>query len=454
MKYKFIRIFSLFIKFFLFIYFCHFISSAQDTIIIKESELNLPPVVRMIRAYGKDDEKLPPIINLDNKKNIANLPFGEDYVTIEFDVDASVPPSYYAKFVHCSFDWREDDNVFLNDITLLRTSNISWESSPLMSSYYTYRGKIQVPNDQVKFQFAGNWKMKLYDMYDNENVFAEARFFVVKPKVESEMSLYSDFYEPEFKVTPSSFIAEILTSSLEQIYDTRLNNAVIYRNNRWYEPYFITQSDYNLNQQLYKYKFQTMVSGFSSAGKIFRIAGIPAENAYRILNLGNVAMFPNTTAPVRLPLSDLRRNGMYFERDDDGIMTTRYITHNDDNYVNVEFLLDPEGWVSTYDVFVSGSFNNWKPDINWQMYYDEKDRYYHLKQWIRRGRHNYMYATGRYNIETGRVEKLAYDEYEGNTATSGATLICMIYYREFDYGGYDSLIGISAANIYGSIRKR
>ena len=429
-------------------------SFSQDTLTLKESEIKLPPVVRMIRVYGKDDERLPPIIINDNKINTANLPFGEDYITIEFDVDANVPPSFYAKFVHCSFDWREDDNVFLNDITLLRTSNISWESSPVMSSYYTYRGKIQVPNEQVKFPFAGNWKMKLYDLYDNDNVFAETRFFVVNPKVESEMTLYSDFYEPELKVTPSAYIIELLTSSLQPLYDSRLNTAVIYRNHRWYEPYFIAESSSYLNEQLHKYKVHTMISGFSSAGKIFRISGIPAENAYRVLNLGNIAMFPNISTPVRLPLSDLRRNGIFFDRDDDGAMITRFITHNDDNYVNVEFLLDPEGWESNYDVFVAGSFNNWKPDANWQMFYDKNDRYYHLRQFLRRGRHNYMYATGRFNFETGRVEKLSYDEYEGNTVNSGDALIGFIYYREFDYGGYDALVGIAAANIYGEIRKR
>jgi hypothetical protein len=426
----------------------------RDTTEIKEADIKIPPQIRMIRAYGKDDERLPPIIIAGNSTNTANLPFAEDYITIEFDVDAEVPPGFYAKFVHCSYDWQEDDNVFLNDITLLRTSNITWESSPVLSNYYSYRGKLQVPNEQVKFPFAGNWKMKLYDLYDNITVYGEVRFFVVNTKVESEMYLYSDFYEPESKVTPSAFNIEIVASSLQQLYDTRLNRAVVYRNNRWYEPYYITELFSNPNEQLYKYKFQTMVSGFSTVGKIFRISGIPAENAYRILNLGNIAMFPNISTPVRLPLSDLRRNGMYYERDDDGVMITRYITHNDDNYANVEFLLDPEGWVSNYDVFVSGSFNNWKPDAKWQMYYDENDRYYHLRQWVRRGRHNYMYATGKYNYETGMIEKIAYDEFEGNTVTSGSTLIAMIYYREFDYGGYDALVGIAASNIYGSIRKR
>ncbi len=432
---------------------CPNFAFCQDTTEIKEADFKVPPQVRMIRAYGKDDERLPPII-INNTKNTANLPFGEQFITIEFDVDAEVPPGFYAKFVHCSYDWREDDNVFLNDITVLRTSNIYWESSPVLSYYYTYRGKLQVPNEQVKFPYAGNWKMILYDIYDNVTVYGEARFFVVNPKVESEMYLYSDFYEPELKVTPSAFNIEIITSSLQQLYDSRLNTAVIYRNNRWYEPYFITESMTNPNEQLYKYKFHTSVSGFSTAGKIFRITGIPAENAYRILNLGNIAMFPNISTPVRMPLSDLRRNGMYYERDDDGVMITRYITHNDDNYAFIEFLLDPEGWVSKYDVYVSGSFNNWKPDANWQMYYDENDRYYHLRQWVRRGRHNYLYATGKYNYETGRVEKIAYDEFEGNTVTSGSTLIAMIYYREFDYGGYDALVGVAAANIYGSIRKR
>ncbi len=410
----------------------------------------------MIRAYGGNDETLPPIVFLETPGTTANLPFGEAYITIEFDVDAPVPPSFYAKFVHCSYDWQEDDNVFLNDITLLRTSNITWESSPIMSRYYTYRGKLQVPNEQVKFPFAGNWKMKLLDLYEDSTVYAEARFFVINPKVDCSLNLYSDFYEPTVNATNSAFNIELIVTTSARLFDSRLNTAVIYRNHRWFEPYYISQDDKgdSENKKLFKYKLSTLVSGFSSAGKIFRINGVPAQNAYRILELDNLAMFPNLNTPVRLPLSDLRRNGIFTESDDDGAMITTGITHNNDNYVNVEFLLDPEGWISRDDVFIAGSFNEWKPDASWQMYYDEKDRYYHLRHWVRRARHNYLYATGRYNYDTRNMENLSYDEFEGNTVTSGDTFIAMIYYREFDYGGYDALVGMAAGNIYSDIRRR
>jgi hypothetical protein len=119
----------------------------------------------------------------------------------------------------------------------------------------------------------------------------------------------------------------------------------------------------------------------------------------------------------------------------------------------MEFLLEPDGWRSDDDIFIVGSFNGWKADSKWQMYWDESDRYYKLRQWVRRGKHNYLYATGRNNFGQNSVNNLACDEYEGNTVMAAHSFIAFVYYREFEYGGYDALIGIGAANIFGTITR-
>ena len=51
------------------------------------------------------------------------------------------------------------------------------------------------------------------------------------------------------------------------------------------------------------------------------------------------------------------------------------------------------------------------------------------------------------------MNKIAYDEFEGNTIQSGHTFIALIYYKEFFYGGYDSIIGVAAENIFGTINR-
>jgi len=108
------------------------------------------------------------------------------------------------------------------------------------------------------------------------------------------------------------------------------------------------------------------------------------------------------------------------------------------------------GIISDEDVFVSGSFNNWTPDKNWQMYFDKSTQLYRLKQWVRRARHNYLYGTGTYNADTQKFENISFDRYEGNNVYSNHSFIGLVYYRSFDLGGYDAIIGASITNPFGT----
>lgn len=150
-----------------------------------------------------------------------------------------------------------------------------------------------------------------------------------------------------------------------------------------------------------------------------------------------------------MPLSDLPRNGMFIERSNDGALVTTTVSQSDDEYVPVEILLDPSpGPPSTSDVFLAGSFNNWKPDKNWQMYYDEQFNLYRLRQWFRRGVHDYLYATGTLNIDTDEVTNCSFEEFEGNTASNSNSFVAFTYARMMDYGGYDAIIAVTSSNIY------
>ncbi len=183
------------------------------------------------------------------------------------------------------------------------------------------------------------------------------------------------------------------------------------------------------------------------------LIGMMTRNEYRILDLSDQSRYPFTGQPVRMPLSDLRRNGMFYERSDDGALVTTMISGYSDEYVPVEILLDPApGGPSEDDVFVVGSFNQWKPDKSWMMYFDEELRLYRCRQWLRRGRHNYLYATGRLSADSDQILDLNYEEFEGNTASASNSFVGFAYYRELDYGGYDGIVAATASNIYTSGR--
>ncbi len=417
---------------------------------------NVSPRVRFIRAYGDGDERKPPILILGGSASSRyNEAIGSRSIVFEFDVSASVPPALFARFVHCSANWEESENSFLENIVSNRTSAIRWSSAPLLSKYYNYRGTLKVPNGQVKFEYSGNWKMKLYD-YDNpERAIAEVKFFVVIPKARCEAVVIGDFYKPDYSfVSPSGKIAEARVYSRENLIDDRIFAVVFYNNHRWNEPIAASlEPEIEKMNEVWKYKPTVYVSGFASMGKIFRVEGLPMENEYRVLDLSSTTRYPLGAGAVRKPLSDYRRTGSYSERDDDGAMITSSVADFEDEYANFEFVLNPDGWISLRDVYVVGSFNGWTPSAKWQMSYDAKSGKYRLRNFVKRARHNYMYATGDYDVETGKVERIAYDEYEGNASSSSHTLYAFVYYRSLEYGGYDEIIAAVAISPSINIRR-
>jgi hypothetical protein len=162
-------------------------------------------------------------------------------------------------------------------------------------------------------------------------------------------------------------------------------------------------------------------------------------------------IFPSGNYPARLQFADLRRGGVYADYDSDGGFDTRFVSGGYDEYVPVEFVLDPEGRPSADAVFVSGSFNDWTPDAGWMMTYDDAQGLYRLRQWVRRGRHDYLYMTGRLNADTRQVDKRCYAEFEGNSNANTHAFVAICYYREQDNGGYDTIVAVGAANQYGAV---
>lgn len=408
------------------------------TIAFSQDETTL----RFIRSYGGNDETLPPIVVINSTQSND---VGSAFVTVEFDVSSQTIPNLYAKITHCDADWTPSDNGFLNDVTN-RTSLVDWTLAPERSKYYRYRGKMVFPNPQTTIRFSGNWKVTLYDL-STDSAIGETRFFAVDVRASMKMSFMTDFYQPTKQVSSIAYTIETgVTDLTGRLLNTNLHSVALYRNHRWSEPFYASE---RLSSTINPRGIGSFVVGLAQSGKVFRVERIPAQNEYRILDLTDLSRYPFVGSPVRMPLSDMRRNGVFMQRADDGAMITRGVSGTIDEFVPVEILLDPNpGGPSINDVFVVGSFNNWKTDKSWMMWYDPSLNLYRLRQWLRRGRHNYLYATGRLNADNDQVVDLGFEEFEGNTASANNSFIAFAYYKELDYGGYDGIVAVSASTMY------
>lgn len=403
------------------------------------------PILRMIRAYGGANEALPPVILLNDSKADVGTP----YVTVEFDISSTTIPNVYARATHCTADWKPDANGFLTDVTN-RTSIVDWSLAPERSRYFRYRGRVRVPDPAMNIRFSGNWIISIHDQTTDAEL-GQTRVFAVDQRAAMSLAFMTDFYEPTKRVSSIAYTIEaMVTDRTGALLTNNLHTVTYYRNHRWNEPYIVSErAAWDVNPR----GVGSAVVGILQGGKVFRIERLPAQNEYRVLDLTDLARYPFTGQPVRMPLSDLRRNGMFLERSDDGAMITTMVSGVNDEYVPVEILLDPApGGPSEDDVFVVGSFNNWLPDRTWMMTYDEELRLYRCRQWLRRGRHNYLYATGTLSADDLAIRDVSYEEFEGNTASSSNSFITFAYYRELDYGGYDGIVAVTSSNIYSGGR--
>jgi len=411
-------------------------------------------LLRSIRMYGGEDETAPPVMLLSPDAQTAPS-MGFPFVTLEVDVDASVPPALIARFVHCRPDWSESGNVFLS-FGAAGTSLFSWEPAPSGSRFYSYRGRLRIPNPQVTIPYAGNWKLLLFERGSEQPV-GEARFFAVQPQAVCRVSVYSDLYTAPPGISPAAVTVEAVVSVPPELSaDQRLQTVVFYRRHRWFEPYIVSH-DRTLTagtQRLYRTPYRGSIAGMLPGAKLFRLERIPAQNEYRVLDLSNPTQFPPyTSSPLRFPLADLRRNGSFWDWADDGAAVTSHLAPYLQDYVPLEFVLDPEGAPPLpSEVFVVGSFNGWRASAEWRLSYDPEERLYRLRQLVRRGRHNYLYATGYLNADTGSVESLSFEEWEGNTTSTRISFWAFVYYRFPDFGGYDALIAVGAANLQGPLQ--
>lgn len=408
----------------------------------------LPPLVRMVRVYGGNDEAQPPILLVSTRSSPTSSSLGSTSITIELDVAAAVPPDLVAVLQHCTAEWEPDSNPLTLDPTGSRAIVLDWRLAPPQSRYYTHRAILQIPSPTLRAPVGGNWKVLFYELGKEERPVAEARFFAIEPAAECALSVASDFYLPRRNAAPSARVLEALVINVQGYTDAQLTTAVFYRMYRWHEPFVVRGTQLARGSSLSLRSTPTMISGMIGGIKRFRIEGIPAENEYRRLDVQNVALFPRSTVPVRLPLADVRRRGQF------GMWTTNQaamiaagVSSLDDEYVPIEFVLDPENLpVRDEDVFVVGSMNNWHPTSQWMMTYDSTQRLYRLRQWVRRGQHAYMYATGRLSADTGAVLNLSFEEFEGNNSTNTHMFLALIYARTLRAGGYDTIIAACSAS--------
>ena len=232
------------------------------------------PKIKSVKFFAGDDQLSYPVLVL-NSGNILQL---------HFDIMESQPQDLQYSFVHCSWDWREEDiyesdfidGYYVNDILDYK------QSFNTHVSYVTY--KIVFPNENVNLTVSGNYIIKVFLRSNPDSVLFQKRFFVVEDNVPVQTNIHQSTIA-SLRPTHQEVDFTIDIGGLQIETPWNYIKASIYQNFRFDMARFLDQPKfYQGSQMIYDYEYENSFPGgnefrnFNSSqfryqsGKIFKYA--------------------------------------------------------------------------------------------------------------------------------------------------------------------------------------
>jgi hypothetical protein len=397
-------------------------------------------IVHGLSLHAMENEQSFPVLVRDS----VNAPFSQ-YLTIQFDVLASEPPSIKIRFWHCTRDWLPDNNVFLQDETHNTSFHLDYRTSPNGVRWYSYRYENRFPDKDgiIRFAHSGNWIFRILSA-DERTVYGEGRFFVVDNLVPADIRVSDDYLTDNASPLNQVHRVEvhiILPGEVEGQFYTTVD---VYQNRRLAHPYRIDAYDRNP---------YTFVEGYNTGRRRFSVSNIFPGNEYRVLDLGNVTRYPNHM-PVRLVSgADQARNFWRTGSDRNGTALLDRFTGNNSDYLDVLFRLDltattlRNATVGGREIFVVGQFNQWQPTLEDRLIHDNNENSHIVRKLLRRGLYDYQYITGLWDPGSRSVLVQDWLILEGNDWRTTNVYRAFVYYKDPRFGGFDRIVG------YGTTRR-
>ncbi|MEX2230516.1 MAG: DUF5103 domain-containing protein [Cyclobacteriaceae bacterium] len=353
---------------------------------------------------------------------------GEWNLLLEFDDLRDQRDNYYARIIHCNYDWTRSDLMdldFLNDFNEYPINNFEFSVDTHIPYVHYW---INLP----PVKLPGNYIVAVHRGTDKNDIILSKRFMVFDTRVS---------FENERNLIGAGSVA-----SLNQQINFTLNyknldiinplenvKVSIRQNQRWdniatdIQPSFVREIEKQLEYRFFE--SEKMFKG----GNEFRFFDLRSLN-----NPGrNVARVNKTVKPfeVFIDRDKSRADEVYSQLPD---LNGGFIPDNLDyrdaaftNYANVNFTLAAS---QPYpgNVFVTGAFNYWNLNDQNKMQYDSAAKAYLARVLLKQGWYDYQYI-----IQAPKIPPYL---FEGSHFQTENFYEILVYYRPFQPKA-DLLIG-------------
>lgn len=356
----------------------------------------------------------------------------EEQLQLSFDIFGSKNEYFQYTLVHCDANWKPTNmrqNEYLIGMNFDNVNDVKFSTTTYIK-YVHYT--VILPNENMKPAIAGNFLLKVYRNFDEDDLVITRRMLVINPSVmidgSARMSQLAQFrytkQEVNFSVNYKGFTMPDPFADV---------TAIVIQNGRWdnaisdIKPLFIRDNvlDYNYTDKI-----------IFNGGNEFRYFDM---RNIRGVSLNVRSKTFDSIYHVILNADESRGSRQYFQYADNN---GRRIIQNKDNSTSGE--IDGDYAATNFylmsidpvpeDVYVFGEFTDWKIRPEYKMYYNKNRGRYDLEVLLKQGRYEYYYVTA---DENGKPSELT---FEGSSSQAENEYLILIYHKNTKYH-YDELIG-------------
>jgi hypothetical protein len=413
-----------------FFFFTVFYSGAQEKKFYYENAV-YREYIKTVQMYIAGFELSLPILTINED---ANLLF-------KFDDLSDEPRDYYYTVIHCDADWNES---FINQTEYISGFPVNPITDYKLSFNTTFKYtnyQILLPNDNMKFNYSGNYVLVVFEDNDKEKVVITQRFYVVEQKVSITGSVHratNDPYEGsnqeiDFVVTHNDLLIE---NPLKDV------KVVLMQNGRWdnaiqnLKPLYIRD-----NRLEYDYQRENVFP----AGNEFRYF----DNRTNRYNGENVVAtdFHTPYYHKTLITDKVRANTNYFKYKE---MNGKFTIESQDkevrdpdtecDYTFVHFTLPLQSILLGGSVNVFGALTGWNANKSNEMTWNFNTSAYELTLLLKQGYYNYEYVY----VPQGSLSA-DHTNIEGSFWETENDYQLFVYYSDYS-ARYTRLVGYQVFN--------
>lgn len=375
------------------------------------------------------------LFNPQTNDEMPVIRFNEQLI-LRFDDLSNQSNIYRYTIKHYDKNW-QDDGLFFTEYAQgslngqINTFNYSFNT---LQEYTNY--ELTFPNNDLRPKISGNFKLIVYQTNEDQPLFTK-QFCVVEDGIELALNV-SRNANPQFPKLNQRIEARAVTTGSVFTNNANSLSLNVIQNNRWQSAIKNLRPSSNLGNQIL---FQQRNLAFAGNNEFYYFDNKNIHGAFDMVAGGKVINNQNHTFlhpvwayPLNYQSVGDVNGAFYFRRNDLGIERN---ANQEADYAWVYFTLDSEP--INKEIYVLGVFNNYEPNENSKMEYNENKKQYMAKIYLKQGFYAYQLAT---KDENGNIN---FGEINGNFWQTENLYQAFLYYRPFGRN-YDGLLA------YGEFR--